>query len=70
MSPYTFFWQASEQAEEDVAKRKIMEISGKDKPRISKSEFNLMRIDVTIGMALSQLIMWSVITTTAGSLVV
>jgi hypothetical protein len=27
-----------------------------------------MRIDVAIGMALSQLIMWSVITTTAGSL--
>jgi NRAMP (natural resistance-associated macrophage protein)-like metal ion transporter len=68
MSPYTFFWQASEQAEEDVAKRKIKEISGKDKPRISKSEYGLMRIDVTIGMALSQLIMWSVITTTSGSL--
>jgi Natural resistance-associated macrophage protein len=27
-----------------------------------------MRLDVAIGMALSQLIMWSVITTTAGSL--
>ena len=68
MSPYTFFWQASEQAEEDVVKQKIKEISGKDKPRISKKEFSLMRLDVAIGMALSQLIMWSVITTTAGSL--
>jgi NRAMP (natural resistance-associated macrophage protein)-like metal ion transporter len=70
MSPYTFFWQASEQAEEDVARQKIKEIggSGKDKPKISKKEFRLMRVDVAIGMELSQLIMWSVITTTAGSL--
>jgi NRAMP (natural resistance-associated macrophage protein)-like metal ion transporter len=68
MSPYTFFWQASEQAEEGVAKQKIKEIGGKDKPRISKRELRLMRTDVAIGMALSQLIMWSVITATAGSL--
>ncbi|MFZ0513196.1 MAG: divalent metal cation transporter [Candidatus Nitrosopolaris sp.] len=71
MSPYVFFWQASEQAEEDVVKQKIKEISGYDRdnqPKISKKEFSLMRLDVAIGMALSQLIMWSVITTTAGSL--
>lgn len=74
MSPYTFFWQTSEQAEEDVVKHKITEISGYDRggnnnrPKISKREFRLMRLDVAIGMALAQLIMWSVITTTAGSL--
>ena len=71
MSPYIFFWQASEQAEEDVVKQKIKEISGCDRdnlPKISKKEFSLMRLDIAIGMALSQLIMWSVITTTAGSL--
>ena len=40
MSPYTFYWQASEQAEEDVAKQKIKEISGsgKEKPKISKKK--------------------------------
>jgi NRAMP (natural resistance-associated macrophage protein)-like metal ion transporter len=71
MSPYIFFWQASEQAEEDVVKQKIKEISEYDRdnpPRISKKEFSLMRLDVAIGMALSQLIMWSVIITTAVSL--
>jgi NRAMP (natural resistance-associated macrophage protein)-like metal ion transporter len=73
MSPYTFFWQTSEQAEEDVVKHKITEISGRYdrgsyRPKISKREFRLMRLDVAIGMALAQLIMWSVITTTAGSL--
>jgi Mn2+/Fe2+ NRAMP family transporter len=35
ISPYLFFWQASEEAEEDVEKHKIKEI-GKGKPRISK----------------------------------
>ena len=38
ISPYLFFWQASEEAEEDVAKHRIKEIGGKGKPRISKKE--------------------------------
>lgn len=69
LTPYAFFWQASEEAEEDVVKNKITEISGMgNSPRISKKEMRLMRSDVTIGMALSQLVMWSIIATTAGSL--
>ena len=71
LTPYAFFWQASEEAEEDVAKHKIMEISDDRvdrSPKISKREVRLMRSDVAIGMALSQLVMWSIITTTGGSL--
>jgi len=69
LTPYAFFWQASQEAEEDVAKYKITEISAMDNsPRISKNEMRLMRSDVTIGMALSQLVMWAIIVTTAGSL--
>jgi hypothetical protein len=30
ISPYLFFWQASEEAEEDVAKHKIKEISSEN----------------------------------------
>jgi NRAMP (natural resistance-associated macrophage protein)-like metal ion transporter len=67
ISPYLFFWQASEEAEEDVAKHKIKEI-GKGKPKISKKEIKLMRQDTAIGMAFSQLIMWSIMITTAGSI--
>jgi Mn2+/Fe2+ NRAMP family transporter len=67
ISPYLFFWQASEEAEEEVAKHKIKEI-GKGKPRISKKDIRLMREDTAIGMAFSQIIMWAIITTTAGSL--
>jgi Mn2+/Fe2+ NRAMP family transporter len=54
--PYLFFWQASEEAEENVAKHKIKEI-GHGKPRISRKEVRMMRIDVAIGMVLSQFIM-------------
>ncbi|HEX2615089.1 MAG TPA: divalent metal cation transporter [Nitrososphaera sp.] len=68
ISPYLFFWQASEEAEEDVDKKKVKEISGPEKPRVSKKEVKLMRADVVIGMAFSQLIMWSIIITASGSL--
>ena len=69
LTPYAFFWQASEEAEEDVAKHKITEINiVGNSPKISKKEMMLMRSDVTIGMALSQLIMWAIITTTATTL--
>jgi Mn2+/Fe2+ NRAMP family transporter len=67
ISPYLFFWQASEEAEEDVAKHKIKEI-GEGNPEISKKEIKVMEADVTIGMFLSQLVTWSIIITTAGSL--
>lgn len=82
ITPYVFFWQASQEAEERVAKGKIKEISEDDKsgstsiaasnisktPKISKKEVRLMRSDTAIGMAFSQIIMWAIITTTAGSL--
>jgi NRAMP (natural resistance-associated macrophage protein)-like metal ion transporter len=67
ISPYLFFWQASEEAEEDVAKNKIKEI-GKGNPKIAKKEIKLMREDTAIGMAFSQIIMWAILVTTAGSL--
>jgi NRAMP (natural resistance-associated macrophage protein)-like metal ion transporter len=75
LTPYAFFWQASEEAEEDVAKHKITEISetnnGNDNsnlPKISKKELRSMRSDVAIGMALSQVVMWAIIITTATTL--
>jgi NRAMP (natural resistance-associated macrophage protein)-like metal ion transporter len=68
ISPYLFFWQASEEAEEDVDKGKKKEIDGPEKPRISRKEIRIMKADVLIGMGFSQLIMWSIVVTTAGSL--
>lgn len=67
ISPYLFFWQASEEAEEDVAKEKIKEI-GKGNPKVSKKEIKLMRIDIAVGIAFAELIVWAIMITTAGSL--
>jgi NRAMP (natural resistance-associated macrophage protein)-like metal ion transporter len=67
ISPYLFFWQTSAEAEEEVAKNKIKDISI-GKPKVTKSEIKIMKTDVAIGMFFSQFIMWSIILTTAGTL--
>lgn len=67
ISPYLFFWQTSQEAEEDLDKRKIKDID-RGRPHITKKELKLMRTDIAIGMFFSQLIMWAIIVTTAGSL--
>lgn len=67
ISPYLFFWQTSEEAEEDVAKNKISNV-GAGTPEISKKEIKTMRLDVLIGMGFSQMIMWFIILTAAGTL--
>jgi Mn2+/Fe2+ NRAMP family transporter len=67
ISPYLFFWQTSEEAEEDVAKNKIENIDS-GKPKITKREIKTMRVDIATGMAFSILIMWSIVLTTAGTL--
>lgn len=67
ISPYLFFWQASEEAEEEVSQRKIKEI-GKGKPKVSKNEIKSMRTDVAVGRVFAQLITWAIMITAAGSL--
>jgi NRAMP (natural resistance-associated macrophage protein)-like metal ion transporter len=67
ISPYLFFWQTSEEAEEEVKKKKIPEINV-GTPQITKKEIKIMKADVAVGMFFSQLIMWAIIVTTAGSL--
>lgn len=67
ISPYLFFWQTSQEAEEDLDKRKIKDID-RGRPHITKKELKLMRTDIAVGMFFSQLIMWAIIVTTAGSL--
>jgi len=67
ISPYLFFWHASEEAEEDVTTNKIKNI-GEGVPKIRNKEIKAMRKDVVIGMAFSQIIMLFIIITTAETL--
>jgi NRAMP (natural resistance-associated macrophage protein)-like metal ion transporter len=67
ISPYLFFWQASEEAEEEVANHKIKEI-GKGKPKVSKKDIRSMGRDTMVGIGFAHFITWAIIITTAGSL--
>ncbi|MEK7182693.1 MAG: divalent metal cation transporter [Patescibacteria group bacterium] len=59
ISPYLFFWQASEEAEErhEVSRRIV-----------TKNELKVMREDVTLGMFFSNLVMYFIIITSAKTL--
>lgn len=62
ISPYMFFWQASEETEEERAANLI----GKDgRPRITWGFIRNMRIDNFTGMLFSQFVSWSIIVVAA-----
>jgi Mn2+/Fe2+ NRAMP family transporter len=67
ISPYLFFWQASEEVEEEVNHHKIKEF-GKGKPKVSKKEIKSMIKDTAVGIGFAHFITWAIIITTAGSL--
>jgi NRAMP (natural resistance-associated macrophage protein)-like metal ion transporter len=66
ISPYLFFWQASQEAEDeriDPDKQPLI-----DTPLDAAMEFSRIRADTIIGMAFSNLIALSIITTAAATL--
>lgn len=67
ISPYLFFWQTSEEVEEEVKEKKIPEIN-EGTPIVTNKEIKIMKADVAIGMFFSQLIMWTIMVTAAGGL--
>jgi NRAMP (natural resistance-associated macrophage protein)-like metal ion transporter len=64
ISPYLFFWQASQEVEEERAQgRNLAQRKG-----ASNEELRRLRVDVTTGMFASNLIMFFIILTTAATL--
>jgi NRAMP (natural resistance-associated macrophage protein)-like metal ion transporter len=66
ISPYLFFWQASQEAEDqrvDVTKQPLI-----DKHYGAQKEFHRIRADTVVGMAFSNLIAISIIMTAAATL--
>lgn len=61
ISPYMFFWEASEEVEEEKKRGLIKN----GKPQITKSFLRLLRIDNFIGMMSSQIVSWSIIVVSA-----
>jgi len=67
ISPYLFFWQASQEVEEEVSEGKIRDM-GKGKARVTRKNVADMNLDTIVGMLFSQAIMFFIIITTSVTL--
>ncbi|HEY4031441.1 MAG TPA: divalent metal cation transporter [Caulobacteraceae bacterium] len=63
ISPYMFFWQASQEVEEEIARDIPLKPNGK--PRLPKRFISDMRIDTATGMIAAEAAQWFIIITTA-----
>lgn len=59
ISPYLFFWQASETVEDEIASHRLAQRGGV--PRVSKPYLKRLRIDTAFGMLFSNVIAWFII---------
>jgi NRAMP (natural resistance-associated macrophage protein)-like metal ion transporter len=59
ISPYLFFWQASEVVEDEIAAHRLAQRGGV--PRLSRPYLRRLRIDTALGMLFSNVIAWFVI---------
>jgi NRAMP (natural resistance-associated macrophage protein)-like metal ion transporter len=59
ISPYLFFWQASETVEDEIAAHRLAQRGGV--PRISKPYLKRLRLDTAIGMLFSNVVAWFII---------
>jgi NRAMP (natural resistance-associated macrophage protein)-like metal ion transporter len=59
ISPYLFFWQASEVVEDEIAAHRLAQRGGV--PRLSRPYLRRLRIDTALGMLLSNVTAWFVI---------
>jgi NRAMP (natural resistance-associated macrophage protein)-like metal ion transporter len=67
IAPYLFFWQASQEVEEEVAQHKITDMDT-TKPFVTNSDIRSMHVDTASGMIFSNLITFFIIATTASTL--
>ena len=63
ISPYMFFWQASQEIEEEIALGLPARREGD--PPVARRVIRNMRIDTTAGMAAAEVVQWFIIMTTA-----
>jgi Mn2+/Fe2+ NRAMP family transporter len=66
ISPYLFFWQASDEVEEEIIADKIDDFG--EKPKIRSTDVKKMGFDTKVGMIFSNMIAFFIIITTASTL--
>jgi len=67
ITPYCFFWQTSEEVEEEVVNQNY-DMEGNTQPKVTKDDIKEMREDTFIGMGFSQLATFMIVLTTAATL--
>ncbi len=67
ITPYCFFWQASETVEDEVAEGTAEEPGGRIAP-VTESELTAIRTDTTVGMFYSQIITFFIVICSAATL--
>ena len=67
ISPYLFFWQTSEENEEEIACGKLKAMD-EGVPKVTTNDIKKMRFDTVAGMIFSNLITFFIIATTASTL--
>jgi NRAMP (natural resistance-associated macrophage protein)-like metal ion transporter len=67
ISPYLFFWEADQEAEEDILQHRVRRY-GKGIPKLQAGDVKEMRVDNLIGMLFSNVVMFFIIVTTASTL--
>jgi Mn2+/Fe2+ NRAMP family transporter len=67
ITPYCFFWQADQEAEEDFARGR-MKFYGKGVPALRNGDIRNMRADTAVGMGFSNLVQFFIILTCASTL--
>ena len=63
ISPYMFFWQASQEVEEEIAQGIPLKPNGK--PRLPKRFLSNLKVDTAAGMIAAEAAQWFIIITTA-----
>lgn len=66
ISPYLFFWQASEEVEEEIRAGRIDDF--KSTPPVEKDDITKMQKDTIIGMSFSNVVAFFIVLTTAATL--
>lgn len=66
ISPYLFFWQASEEVEEEIAGKKIADFNGE--PPVTPQDIKRLGTDTRIGMIFSNTMTFFILLTTAATL--
>lgn len=67
ISPYLFFWQASEEIEEELTHHKLR-LFGRGVPKVTKHDVAQMKADTVVGMVMSNVVTFFIIITASSTL--